>query len=329
MTLPDFARHASAAAARIGAEFALLDADGYLFRISRDGRCVLSGAGGVCGYPVNSATAVAIARDKAHAANVLAAANLPVIPGALFFAHTRRAGLRSPGRETDDALRHAATLGYPVFVKPNLGALGNLAEAISSEDALRDWIARAAQEFESFLIQPVIEGEEHRVLVKDGRAIFHVKKLASALTGDGVSTLTQLLARTNGLLAGTGVSPWPEAALTSTGRALSGIPARGERIPLTGRRNLAAAGDIEHGAPDAPPALAELAVAASRAIGLRIAAVDMFDTSPAHDLSRLVVIEVNGNPGLRSLELTGHGDAATALWADMLNELLEAPHVRA
>jgi glutathione synthase/RimK-type ligase-like ATP-grasp enzyme len=328
MTPPDFARYASAAAARIGAEFASLDADGYLFRITRGGRVVLSGAGGVCGYPVNSATAVSIARDKAHAATVLAAANLPVIPGRLFFAQKHRAALRGPGRETEDALRHAVATGYPVFAKPNLGALGNLAEIVADEPGLRNWIARAAQEFESFLIQPVINGDEHRIIVKDGRAVFHARKSSPTLTGDGVSTLGALLVSANTQLAGTGVSPWPEATLTAAGHSLSSIPSKDERIALPGRRNLASAGEIEHVSLEAPAPLAAFAIAATQAIGLRIAAVDIFDTSPARDLSRLVVIEVNGNPGLRTLELAGHQDVAIMLWADMLNELLETPHVR-
>ncbi len=328
MTHPDFARYASAAAARIGAEFALLDAGGYLFRITRGGRSVLSGAGGVCGYPVNSATAVAIARDKAHAAAVLAAAGLPVISGALFFAHARRAALRAPGREIADALRHAATLGYPVFAKPNLGALGNLAEIIPDEAALKDWIARAAPEFESFLIQPVVHGEEHRVVVKDGAPVFHAARGASALTGDGVSTMAALLARANASLDGTGVSPWPDTLLPLTGHAASYIPPKDARVALPGRRNLAASGEAAHVSLTPPPQLSNLAIAATRALNLRIAAVDMFDVSPARALSQMVVIEVNGNPGLRLLELGGHDTIAISLWADMLNECLEASDVR-
>jgi hypothetical protein len=37
-----------------------------------------------------------------------------------------------------------------------------------------------------------------------------------------------------------------------------------------------------------------------------------------------VVIEVNGNPGLKTLELAGRMDLVHAIWTDMLIEMLDA-----
>src|SRR5689334_21275922 len=134
MPVPDLTRYARDAAEAIGARFEDLDnGGGYLFRIVKDGRSVLGGGGNVCGYPVNSAVAYTISRDKAHTKAVLAASGLPVIPGGLFFAHRRRAALRTPGREAENAAVYAATLGYPVFCKPNLGSRGTFAEIIGDE----------------------------------------------------------------------------------------------------------------------------------------------------------------------------------------------------
>ena len=48
----------------------------------------------------------------------------------------------------------------------------------------------------------------------------------------------------------------------------------------------------------------------------------MFDVSSKADLSDLVVIEVNGNPGLLSLERAGRRDIIDALWTSMLNDCL-------
>jgi glutathione synthase/RimK-type ligase-like ATP-grasp enzyme len=73
-----------------------------------------------------------------------------------------------------------------------------------------------------------------------------------------------------------------------------------------------------------PVALAALAISAVRALGLRIGAVDMFDISSQGDLSRLVVIEVNGNPGLRTLENTNRSDLIRSIWTSMLNECLSS-----
>jgi hypothetical protein len=320
MPVPDSSRYAKDAAEAIGARFEDLDdGGGYLFRISRDGHTVLGGGGNICAYPVNSAASYTISRDKAHTKAVLLASGLPVIPGGLFFAHRRRAALRTPGREAEDAAIFAAKLGYPIFCKPNLGSRGTFAEIIGDPAELTDYISRVAIDFEAFLIEPVILGAEHRVFVQDGRAVFHSTKAEPALAGDGAATLGQLLDTLNRRIAAEGVSPVQPASLH---RDLGYVPAAGEHIPLPGRRNLSAAGGIEQVSETIPAPLAKLATAAVAAIGLRAGAVDIFDVSAKGDLSDLAVIEVNGNPGLRTLEQAGRSDLIRAIWTSMLNACL-------
>jgi glutathione synthase/RimK-type ligase-like ATP-grasp enzyme len=324
MTLPDPARYAMDAAQAMGADYADLDqGGGYLWRVSKGGRSVVGGAGGVSSFPINSATAFTLSRDKAHTKTVLHDAGLPVIPGGLFFAHQRRIALRGPGREIDDAIRYAVTHGFPVFCKPNHGARGNFAEIVLDADALRDYASRVAVEFESFLVEPVIEGTEHRVLVHDGRPVFHSTKATPALTGDGITTLEALLAQLNDRLEGSGVSPSPAAAIALAGRKPTDVLEKGERIPLPGRRNLSAAGGAETVSTVIPAQLAYIAIRAVAALGLRIGAVDIFDVSRMGDLSDLVIIEVNGNPGLKTLELAERPDLIRAIFVAMFTELLE------
>lgn len=323
MSLPDPARYARDAAAAIGARFEDLDDGGfYLFRISKGMRSIVLGAGGVCSFPINSATAFTLSRDKSHTKSALRAAGLPVIHGGLFFAHTRRVGLRGPGREISDAVAFAEALGYPVFCKPNTGSRGNFAEIIASPDLMRDYADRLAVEFEAFLVEPIIRGTEHRVLVHDDSIVFHAVKQEPALMGDGVRSLRAIADDLNTRLAVEGLSPWPPAAVAAAGDPES-IPSAGARVVLAGRRNLSADGDIAHFSVDAPGTLAELARRAVAAVGLRLGAVDIFDASPARDLSDLRIIEVNGNPGLKTLELRGRHDLVMAIWTSMLTEALE------
>lgn len=324
MSLPDPARHARIAAEIIGARFEDLDAGGgYLFRVSKAGRSVVLGAGGVCSFPINSATAFTLSRDKSHTKSALRAEGLPVIDGGLFFAHQRRVGLRGPGREIEDAVVFAQTLGFPVFCKPNTGSRGNFAEIIASADLMRDYARRLAVEFEAFLVEPLIRGTEHRVLVHDGRVVFHAVKQEPALIGDGVRTLQAIADDLNARLAAEGLSPWPPAAIAAAGDPAS-VPPAGMHILLAGRRNLSAEGDIAAFSTDAPVALADLSRRAVAAVGLRLGAVDVFDVSPARNLSDLKIIEVNGNPGLKTLELQGRADLVMAIWTSMLTERLEA-----
>ena len=321
MPIPDSTRYARDAAEAIGARFEDLDdGEGYLFRISRNGLFVLGGGGNVCAYPVNSAPAYTISRDKAHTKTVLATEGIPVIPGGLFFAHPRRAALRTPGREAGDAAVFAERQGYPVFCKPNNGSRGTFAEIVRDAAELEDYIRRVAVEFESFLVEPVLDGAEHRVFVLDNRPVFQSTKSPPVLVGDGSSTLAQLFARLNDALRLESVSALPPSVLGS--RDPSRTPAAGEPIPLPGRRNLSAQGGIEAVSDHVPAKLAAVAVPAVAALGLRAGAVDMFDLSPARDLSDIVVIEVNGNPGLRTLELAGRNDLIRAIWVEMLNACL-------
>jgi hypothetical protein len=322
MPIPDSARYAKDAAEAIGAQFEDLDdGAGYLYRISKDGRFILGGGGNVCAYPVNSAPAYTISRDKAHSKAVLRSNGLPTIRGGLFFAHTRRAAMRGPGREVADARIFAAQLGYPVFCKPNSGSRGTFAEIVPDDRALSDYIDRLAPEFEAFLVEPVLHGVEHRVFVQDAHALFRSTKAAPALKGDGVSTLSALLAAMNERIGREGISPTPLGAL---GLDPTLIPAKDTRILLPGRRNLSAAGEIEQVCEVVPNALGRLAVAAVGAIGLRAGAVDMFDVSAEEDLRELIIIEVNGNPGLRTLENAGRSDLIRTIWTTMLNACLSS-----
>ncbi|MBI1340033.1 hypothetical protein GC169_07475 [bacterium] len=324
MTLPDHTRHAREAARAIGADFHDLDAgEGSLFRISRGGRAIVLGAGSVSAFPLNTAASFSIARDKAYTKAALQSIGLPVIEGRLFFATARRAALRRPGREASDAAPYAARLGWPVFAKPNTGSRGDFAEIISSAADLADYIERIAPAYEAFLIERLVAGDEYRVLVKDGVALFAARKAAPCLIGDGTASIAALFEGDNARLGARALSTHRPSALALSGEtAPHRIPANGERIPLAGRRNLSSAGDIDDFTLTPAPPLARLAIASVQAIGLRFGGVDIFDSSPRQDLSQLVVIEVNGNPGLKTLELQGRADLVLDLWRGMLEEAL-------
>ena len=176
-----------------------------------------------------------------------------------------------------------------------------------------------ALDFEAFLIEPLMHGVEHRVLVQDGETVFHSTKSEPSLIGDGATSLGDLLEALNQRVAAEGVSALPVSVLSGNE---AHVPAAGERVTLAGRRNLSAAGDVERVSEDVPDALAKLAVQAVEALGLRVGAVDLFDVSAAGDLSDLVVIEVNGNPGLKTLENAGRMDLIRRIWTRMLNACL-------
>jgi glutathione synthase/RimK-type ligase-like ATP-grasp enzyme len=171
------ARYAAYAAERLGLRFRLLDdTDGYLFEVSDGVRHRVFAAGSATPYVENVAAAYTIARDKYFAAQAMNHAGVHCLTGMLFFLDERTRRLRSPGREAEDALRHAATFKYPVFCKPNAGSRGELAEQIDSPEQFADYLRRAAAVHDAILVQPVHAGDEYRVFVYGGQALFAYRK---------------------------------------------------------------------------------------------------------------------------------------------------------
>jgi glutathione synthase/RimK-type ligase-like ATP-grasp enzyme len=313
---PEQALYVSRACAALGLTFTDLDGgNGYLFSVSDGVHRFVSGAGAICSYPLNSASAYAISRDKAHTAAVLAMSGIPVIPGQLFFLTEHFKSLRPEGREVGDAIAALAHAGRPMFCKPNMGARGDFAEIVADGNELRSYIERVRSRYDAILLQPVVDGDEYRVLCVDGDPIFVTAKAGFALVGDGKRNLAELLGDHNEKLAAAGISPLGEGALP---QAVKTVPANGETVPLRGRRNLSAGGGISDFSTDVPALLAGVARKAADAVGLRVSGVDIFDVSSAHDLSALTVIEVNGNPSIASLSRIGRDDLVDAVWGRVI-----------
>jgi glutathione synthase/RimK-type ligase-like ATP-grasp enzyme len=321
---PAQTRYIARACAKLGFSFTDLDnGGGYLFVISDGAHEIVSGAGGICAFPLNAAPAFGISKDKYHTNAVLKRAGLPVIESALFFLTPEYAKLREPGREIEDAIAAFDRMPKPVFAKPNQGARGNFAEVVTDAAAFRDYLERVRARFDTVLLQPVVDGSEHRVFCLDDRAVFATRKADFSLEGDGCAPLVELIRTHNANLKGTGISTVDEKATLAAIAARHGldgadVPANGERIILPGRRNLSAGSDVADFTTDVPQRLADVALKAMKAIGLRVAGVDVFDVSPARDLSDLVVIEVNGNPGMQSLEAIGRDDLIDDIWSTIL-----------
>ncbi|WP_323762633.1 hypothetical protein [Maricaulis sp.] len=323
--LPFNARMVRAVCRTRGWRFLDLDGgEGYLFAVEADGRRVHCGAGAICAYPGNPATAYTIARDKAFTTALLGEAGLPHVPTSLYFLETARAHLRAPGRERADLEQWGSTACYPVFAKPNRGAHGDFAELIRDQGALHDYLDRVARFHDQIVVQPFVDAPEFRVLVVAGVARFQYGKAPGGLAGDGRSSWQRLFERLNGRLANDALSPVTAAdfaaCLEAAGVRAADRSTPGTRLPLGGRGNIAAGGQVDGFTTTVSPPLADLAVAATAALGLQVAGVDLF--APAGGVP--VVLEVNANPGFQSLETLGEVELAQALWADILTRALEA-----
>lgn len=303
------ARYARAAAEACGYDFRSLDgADGYLFEVSDGGRRALFAAGAGTPYALNDARAASIARDKAFCAGALRRAGLPVVAGEMFFVTDRWREMRGPGRELEDARAYVAQRRFPIFCKPISASNGQFAEVIESAGAFADYAARVSREHFAILVQPYVRADEHRVFVLNGEALFSYRKSLPSVIGDGKSTLQELAnACASGDLAA-------RAPFADDGRRVSmaAVPEPGRRIVFAGAANRASGGGANGVRDGAPEAMARLAVRAANVLGLRLAAIDLFDL--CGDGSDLAVIEVNSNPMIATLEDAGRWDLIVAIW---------------
>ena len=307
---PDQSIYAEFACAEFGLEFRDLDGgSGLLFSVaSRDG-LLHFGAGRCSWYPQNNATASTLASDKHFASSILREAGVPALGGEYFFLHDRHRAHRPAGHEYSDAIDCFGRLGGSAFVKPLTGSRGDFAQAVHGEAALVRYLDEVTKYYDSVLIQPIVEGIEYRVFLLDDDVLYCARKYPPSVTGDGVHTARELLAAHNDTLRARGLSP---ASLSNNDPSLDAVPAKGERREIPGRMNLSAGGTMMLA--DAPSGKAiTLSRQAARAIGLRVAAIDMF-VDIGGDPDAIEIIEVNSNPSIRLLEDSNRGDLILKIW---------------
>ncbi|MCK1517678.1 hypothetical protein IVB22_35390 [Bradyrhizobium sp. 190] len=307
---PDQSVYAEFACAEFGLAFRDLDGgSGLLFSVASRGRLLHFGAGRCSWYPQNNATASTLASDKHFASRILREAGVPALGGEYFFLNERYRAHRPAGHERSDADAYFRTLGGSAFVKPLTGSRGDFAQAIHGDAALIRYLDAVTKYYDAVLIQPIVEAIEYRVFLLDDDALYCARKYPPSVTGDGVHTVRELLATHNDALRVRGLSP---ASLPNQDPSLDAVPARGERCEIPGRMNLSAGGTMV-----LTPAPSEksitLARQAARAIGLRVAAIDMF-VDVGGNPEAIEIIEINSNPAIRLLEESNRGDLILKIW---------------
>jgi D-alanine-D-alanine ligase-like ATP-grasp enzyme len=306
---PDQSVYAEYACAEFGLAFQDLDGGtGLVFSVASRTKRIHFGAGRCSWYPQNNATASALASDKYFTNVILESAGVPTLGGEYFFLHERRRAHRTAGHEREDALEHFKKLGASAFVKPLQGSRGDFAQAVHGEASLARYLQEVSQHYDSILMQPVVSGLEYRIFLLDDEIVYSARKYPPFVLGDGIGSIRDLLLAHNEALRSRGLSP------VSVDRdvSLDVVLAKGERWDIPGRMNLSAGGTMVLEAPRSQAALM-LARNAIRALGLRVAAVDMF-TDIGGDPEATGVIEVNSSPSIRLLEQSGRSDLILEIW---------------
>jgi len=245
------------------------------------------------------AVAESIAQDKDLTRALLAEAGIPVPEG-------------RPVTDGAEAQAVAAEFGGPVVVKPRYG---NQGRGVSVNLTTPDEVARA-WEFarthgDDVVVERFIPGGDHRLLVVGGKVVAAARRHPPTVTGDGVSSIEQLVAKANedprrsGDHA-TSLSPIvidavAIAVLAEPGMTPASVPEAGRTVLLRHSANLSTGGTAEDVTDRVHPEVAARAVEAARVVGLDIAGIDVVTADIGRPLDGRsgAVIEVNAGPGLR------------------------------
>ncbi len=248
-----------------------------------------------------SAIAVDIAGDKDLTTRLLGAAGLPVPK-------------QESVRTADQAVRVAARIGYPVVVKPLDGNHGrgvclDLADADEVREAFET--ARGESKRGVVVVESFVTGKDYRCLIIDGRVAAIAERVPASVTGDGISTVEQLVDTANAdprrgvghekVLTRITVDAAAVALVREQGLEMTEVPPEGRMVKLALTGNMSTGGISIDRTLEAHPENAEIAEEAARMIGLDIAGIDFICpdiTEPVRETGG-AICEVNAAPGFR------------------------------
>ncbi|EEG76609.1 cyanophycin synthetase [Dethiobacter alkaliphilus] len=228
----------------------------------------------------------------------------------------RNEGLPVPASEVvytlADAQAAAERIGYPVVIKPDNG---NQGKGVSMNLLTAEEVANAFQAAavcsKAVMVESYLKGRHYRLLVVNGSMLAAAERIPAHVTGDGLSTIHQLIAQANkDPLRGEGhekpltkivLDQIALRVLEKQGFSPQDVPAAGLQILLRENANLSTGGTAVDVTDEVHPLQEALAVSAVQAVGLDIAGVDvvMEDITSSPESQSGGIIEVNAAPGLR------------------------------
>ncbi len=246
-----------------------------------------------------SAIAVEIAQDKDDTKRVLGNIGLPVPSGDV-------------ARVFERALEIVDEIGYPVILKPLDANHGKgISGRIDNADALSEAWNDAREYGDRIVIEQYAEGRDHRVLVINGKVVACAERCAARVTGDGSSTIAQLIEKENrdprrGVGHTKTLTKLPAdertvSFLARQGLSLQSVPEKDRTVFLRGTANLSTGGTAVDRTEEMHPDNITACEMAAGIIGLDIAGIDVLtpDISVPFRENGAVIIEVNAGPGIR------------------------------
>lgn len=250
----------------------------------------------------SSILGVELACDKEGTKRILQDAGIPVPRGTVI----------NYLEDLEDAIADVG--GYPIVIKPLDGNHGRgiSINVTSWEEAETAYdLASAAAKTRSVIVERFYQGNDHRILVVDGKFVAVAERVPAHVVGDDRNTIAELIDITNrdprrgeghdNVQTKIKLDDMARKILDKQNYTLDSVPRRGERVYLRATANLSTGGSAIDRTDEIHPENVWLAERVARTIGLDIAGIDVVTADIRQPLRETdsVIVEVNAAPGFR------------------------------
>lgn len=253
---------------------------------------------------INPAGTAKVIRDKAYTSHFLRQLGFRTPVEQTFFS-ARNNKRVAQKRYWSEAKTFADTIGYPVVIKANSLSLG-----------MGVFMVHRAADFEYYaqqvlaldrvgIVQKAYSGKDYRIVVYKNKIFAAYQRLPLSVVGDGQSTIATLIdnkkdalktAKKDALLEAT--DKRIQAVLNHKKYTLDSVLSLGESLELLENANLSDGGVAIDYTDRIHPYFEDIAVRATRDMGLTFCGVDIICSDLSEKDEQYVIIELNSSPGV-------------------------------
>jgi len=285
-------------------------------------------------FNINPAGSTEIAKDKGYTSFFLRKHGFSVPNNRAFFSEKLNANLpESCRRGLADAINYAKNVGFPVYIKPNNLSQGAFVTKAYHPNNVYTVAGQIFYRTDVLLVEEACSGRDYRIVVLGNKIISAYERIFLTVEGDSRHTIAELLQIAKDNLKDLGrpnseIDPSDfriDIKLEAIGKSRNTIPLCGERIALLDNANLSTGGTSVDVTDSIHASFAEIAVKATKTLGLQFCGVDILTDDLTQDATtqNWNIIELNAAPGLDNYSSLGsvQADRVKGLYKQILEYL--------
>lgn len=205
----------------------------------------------------------------------------------------------------------AKKVGYPIIVKLNDSSQGRGIYKIYDEEELKDTAKMIFQKSDTFQIQKFYVYNDYRIVILDGKVLSAYQRIPLYVTGDGISTIKQLLELKQNDFIASGRDTIIEIDndllknLSRAGFNLETKLCKGEKCILRDVSNLSAGGECLDLTNKIHKDYVNLCIDIARNFNLNLSGIDIMCNDLCESMGEYIILELNSSPGLDNYAFYG------------------------